>query len=96
MHSDYECYTSFTATIYVPTNNPDFPNLLINIDMLTVASDPTIKQYLDLQEKSNGDICNSTEPYQKITDKILAGTYSDKIQYRIENARKIADSFKNL
>lgn len=96
MHNDYECSPSFTATIYIPVNHLDFPNFLINIDMLSVASDPIIKEYQDLQEKKGNDLCNTTEPYQKITDKILTNTYSDKIQYRIENARKIADSFKNL
>lgn len=96
MHNDYECSSSFSATIYIPVNHPDFPNFLININMLSVASDPTIKEYQDLQLKEGGSVCNTSDPYQKIADKILDNTYSDKIQYRIENARKIADSFKNL
>jgi len=94
--NDYECSSSFGATIYIPMNNPDFPNFLININMLTVATDPLIKEYQDAQEKNGGDMCNTLEPYQKIADKILANEYSTKIQYRIETARKIADSFKNL
>jgi hypothetical protein len=95
-HSDYECSASFGADVYVPTNNPDFPNFIISINLLSTASDPIIKEYLDKQQQDGKDLCNTEEPYQAIADKIIADTYNDKIKAEIEMARKIADSFKNL
>lgn len=95
-YATYECNPIFNANVYIPTENINYPNLLINLNMSNVVLDQTVRDYVAIQAKAGKSTCDTKKPFQLIADKILAGTYSNKMKNQIEITKQIADSFKNL
>ncbi len=95
-HSDRECFPNFQITVYVPTNNPNYPNLMVNINTADIDKDQTVVDYLHFQSAGGKSVCDTTLPYQDIADKIINGTYSVKMKTEIQTIQDLADSFKNL
>jgi hypothetical protein len=95
-HADHACFPDFKINIYVPTNNLTYPNLVINLDTTDVDKDQTISDYLHMQGAQNLSICDTTVPYEELSNKILNNTYSGKMTAAINAATQIANSFKNL
>ena len=95
-HADRQCFPDYQINIYVPTNNPNFSNLIINLDTSDINKDQTIVDFMHFQSAGGQSVCNTRLPYQDITDKIMAGTYSVKMKAELDTAQKIADSFQNI
>lgn len=95
-YASYECNPIFNANVYIPTSNINYPNLMINFNLGNIAVSQTVKDYLAIQSAAGKDTCNTKKPFQLIADKIVAGTYSTKMETQVKMAQQIADSFKNL
>ena len=95
-HSDRECFPNYQINVFVPTNNPNFPDFIINVNSSKIDQDQTIIDYLHFQGAGGKSVCDTTLPYQEITDKILTGTYSVDMKAQLQTVQAIADSFKNL
>lgn len=91
-HSDYECSATLAIRIYIPTTNINYPNLIITLSPNDFYNDPSVLAWQNKQQSKSLDACDTKVIYQTITDKIIAGTYSDKISAYISTASKIANS----
>lgn len=95
-YASYSCNQSFTVNIFVPTTNPSYPDLIINLNLGNLALSQTVQDYVAIATKNKKDTCNPQEAYQLIADKIIANTYSDDMTIKLKTAEAIVNSFKNL